>query len=125
MEVDALAKKVFCGGSNQVLIVRPWEIGGADWPCKATPLPRGNFWDVLQYEPTLLCRAAFEGNLDALASASQEDLSQHSPVMGFTPFHHAAIAGDAGAIDALSKAGADAGSMNHMGITPLMLASVC
>jgi|LauGreDrversion4_2_1035121.scaffolds.fasta_scaffold687699_3 hypothetical protein len=43
--------------------------------------------------------------------------------MGFTPFHHAAIAGDAGAIDALSKAGADAGSMNHMGITPLMLAS--
>ena len=79
----------------------------------------------MQYEPTLLCRAAFEGNLDALASASQADLSQHSPVMGFTPFHHAAIAGDPGAIDALSKAGADAGSMNHMGITPLMLASVC
>lgn len=130
MDVDSLAKRVFHGGSEQILIVRPWEMGGDQWPCEASPLDRGAFWDVLMYEPTPLCRAAHDGDLDAIraavaAAGEGRGVNEASAVLGFGPMHHAAIGGSAEAVRELAGLGGDAGAANHMGLTPLMLAAIC
>jgi ankyrin repeat protein len=98
MNVDGLAKEVFCGGGHQVLIVSPWNIP-TRLPTESAlcePLT-GNPWSLLDYDPTQLCKSSYGGYFEyneAEITKEQETIASINGAdgsFGFTPLHYACM----------------------------------
>jgi ankyrin repeat protein len=98
MKVDELAKKIFCGGGGQLLVVNPRNIKSRlIQKGDKGPLKGCSPWELLGYTPSKLAEHAFGGHFEkpenrrAKLSLADDTLKDEH---GLTPLHYACLSVD-------------------------------